>query len=226
MRIARHLSLSELARATGMSKATLSGIENGRANPTLETLATLAGALQIPLVELLEDARAGEIRIVRAARPRAARPRRVLAASWTPSRCAARSSVAELSLQAHEARERGALAGGARAHVYVIRGKLIAGPVERVTELGPGDYASFPADVPHTYEGRPQRRPRVAAGVRTGLMAPGRGRPDGETRTRTGDTTIFSRVLYQLSYLAVPARCYRLAGGRTGSRPSRSQASR
>ena len=27
---------------------------------------------------------------------------------------------------------------------------------------------------------------------------------DGETRTRTGDTTIFSRVLYQLSYLAEP----------------------
>jgi hypothetical protein len=26
--------------------------------------------------------------------------------------------------------------------------------------------------------------------------------PDGETQTRTGDTTIFSRVLYQLSYLA------------------------
>ena len=37
----------------------------------------------------------------------------------------------------------------------------------------------------------------------------------GETRTRTGDTTIFSRVLYQLSYLAagrLGARCYRLAG--------------
>jgi hypothetical protein len=30
---------------------------------------------------------------------------------------------------------------------------------------------------------------------------------NGETRTRTGDTTIFSRVLYQLSYLAVGARC-------------------
>ena len=26
---------------------------------------------------------------------------------------------------------------------------------------------------------------------------------NGETRTRTGDTTIFSRVLYQLSYLAL-----------------------
>ena len=31
------------------------------------------------------------------------------------------------------------------------------------------------------------------------------GLQDGETRTRTGDTTIFSRVLYQLSYLAVAA---------------------
>ena len=29
----------------------------------------------------------------------------------------------------------------------------------------------------------------------------------GETRTRTGDTTIFSRVLYQLSYLALAGRC-------------------
>ena len=27
-------------------------------------------------------------------------------------------------------------------------------------------------------------------------------RPDGEGRNRTGDTTVFSRVLYQLSYLA------------------------
>ena len=30
------------------------------------------------------------------------------------------------------------------------------------------------------------------------------GRLDGEGRNRTGDTTIFSRVLYQLSYLARP----------------------
>jgi hypothetical protein len=32
------------------------------------------------------------------------------------------------------------------------------------------------------------------------------GKTDGEGRNRTGDTTIFSRVLYQLSYLAEPAR--------------------
>src|ERR1700750_2905544 len=46
---------------------------------------------------------------------------------------------------------------------------------------------------------------------------------DGETRTRTGDTTIFSRVLYQLSYLAGVGPGYR-AGGRyrgPGARPPR-----
>jgi hypothetical protein len=36
--------------------------------------------------------------------------------------------------------------------VYVLEGRLIAGPVERVTELTSGDYASFPVDVPHVYE--------------------------------------------------------------------------
>ena len=48
LRIARHLSLSELARATSMSKATLSSIENGRANPTVDTLYARPGSL-LPL---------------------------------------------------------------------------------------------------------------------------------------------------------------------------------
>jgi hypothetical protein len=44
----------------------------------------------------------------------------------------------------------------------------------------------------------------LSAAARILAWNPLRCRPflDGETRTRTGDTTIFSRVLYQLSYLA------------------------
>src|SRR3954452_21663231 len=67
LRIARHLSLSELARATALSKATLSGIENGRANPTVETLASLAAALRVSIAELLEEAPLGDGRVMRAA---------------------------------------------------------------------------------------------------------------------------------------------------------------
>ena len=43
-------------------------------------------------------------------------------------------------------------------------------------------------------------RARNAGTARSSIHRDLRG--DGETRTRTGDTTIFSRVLYQLSYLA------------------------
>ena len=42
---------------------------------------------------------------------------------------------------------------------------------------------------------------------------------NGETRTRTGDTTIFSRVLYQLSYLAEARRGYPGVSGPRCPRP-------
>jgi transcriptional regulator with XRE-family HTH domain len=152
LRIARHLSLSELARTTGMSKATLSGIENGRANPTLDTLAALAGALRISLVDLLEETPLVEVRVLRAAQGRTEQrdgiPQRLLDAIAQGGSV----DVAEIALGAREMHETNARAGGSRAHLYVLQGKLIAGPVERSTELSPGDYVSFPADVPHVYE--------------------------------------------------------------------------
>jgi transcriptional regulator with XRE-family HTH domain len=163
LRIARHLSLSELARGTGISKATLSSIENARANPTVTTLSALADALRVPLTELLEELPIGEVRVVRAARsavePGNGIPRREIDEIET-------LAVSEISLAAGRTHEAEPGPAGSRAHVYVIAGKLIAGPVERVTELGPGDYASFPADVPHVYEARrhPARALLLAAG--------------------------------------------------------------
>jgi len=138
MRIARRLSLSELARATGMSKATLSSVESGRSNPTVETLAALAAALRVSLGELLEEPPLGEIRVVRAGRLERLDEAGVALAvrAWEP----------------HELEEPEPAATGTRAGVYVLEGRVIAGPVERVTELAPGDYASFPVDVPHLFE--------------------------------------------------------------------------
>jgi transcriptional regulator with XRE-family HTH domain len=158
VRIARHLSLSQLARATTMSKATLSGIESGGANPTVETLAALAGALRVSLGELLEQPPLGEIAIVRAAAGAVVRdgapPRRPLGELRTGAVGAAAAAVelCELVLAPRESCEAPARASGARACVYVRTGKLLAGPVERPSELARGDYASFPADVPHCFE--------------------------------------------------------------------------
>src|SRR3954447_15417207 len=66
LRIARHLSLSELARATRIGKATLSSIENGHANPTVGTLSAVAAVLRVRVAELLDEPALGEIRVVRA----------------------------------------------------------------------------------------------------------------------------------------------------------------
>jgi transcriptional regulator with XRE-family HTH domain len=152
LRIARHLSLSELARATGMSKATLSGIERGRCNPTVDTLAGLAGALRVSFGELLEEPPLGEIHVVRASRRRANMAAGVWRTDLDSLAPPANGGLTELALEPRQLDEPEPMAAGSRAHVYVLQGKLIAGPRERVTELGAGDYASFPVDVPHVYE--------------------------------------------------------------------------
>ncbi|HST56701.1 MAG TPA: helix-turn-helix domain-containing protein [Solirubrobacteraceae bacterium] len=152
LRIARRLSLSELARVTAMSKATLSGIEHGRANPTVDTLASLASALGVPIAELIEPAPLGEMRIVRAseavALPADEVGRRVLDAVSLEGNV----ELFELALPARRVQEVAAHADGSRCQVLVLEGTLIAGPVERISELAVGDYTSFPADVPHVYE--------------------------------------------------------------------------
>ena len=62
--------------------------------------------------------------------------------------------LAELEWEPRRVHEPEPRSAGSRAHVYVLAGKLIAGPVEHVTELAAGDYATFPIDVPHLYEAR------------------------------------------------------------------------
>ncbi len=152
LRIARHLSLSELARATGMSKATLSGIERGRCNPTVDTLASLGRVLRVSFAELLEELPLGEIRIVRASQ-RSLEPSSGVSRTQLDSLARARHGrLTELALEPRQLEEPAPMAPGSRAHVYVLQGKLVAGPCERMTELGAGDYASFPVDVPHVYE--------------------------------------------------------------------------
>ena len=141
LRIARRLSLSELARATGMSKATLSSVESGRSNPTSETLAALAGALRVALGELLEEPPIGEVRVVR---------RGGQGALDRIEEVDVEQSDRAWGPRQRDESEPGP--AGARGGVYVVEGRLIAGPVERVTELTIGDYASFPIDVPHVYE--------------------------------------------------------------------------
>lgn len=54
LRTAKGYSLRELEKISGVSKTTINNIENGKANPTIETLLLLAKALDVELSALLE----------------------------------------------------------------------------------------------------------------------------------------------------------------------------
>jgi transcriptional regulator with XRE-family HTH domain len=146
LRVAARTSLSELARATGVGKATLSAIENGRGNPTVETLAALAAALGVPVVDLLAVPEPAPVTVVRAGRGE-----RVGDAIERVGRLGGGGEVRRATFEAGALVEAPPLAAGARKHLVVTRGTLVAGPAERISELAAGDYAAFPADVPHVF---------------------------------------------------------------------------
>lgn len=54
LRNKENLSIGQLAEKTGLSKAVISQIERGNANPTINTIWKLAGALHVPYSAVLE----------------------------------------------------------------------------------------------------------------------------------------------------------------------------
>ena len=56
IRTGQGISISKLARATGLSKAAISQIEQGEGNPTISTLSKLASALRVPYSAILDPA--------------------------------------------------------------------------------------------------------------------------------------------------------------------------
>ncbi|HET6508697.1 MAG TPA: helix-turn-helix domain-containing protein [Baekduia sp.] len=154
LRAERTLSLSDLARASGVAKATLSALEGGRGNPTLETLSALAAALQVPMGDLITSADPEPVTVVRADEgtdiPGTANDLR-LVARFTPGGTV---EVYEAVWPKRSTRNAGGHGPGTREHVFVTRGGLKVGPVGREVGLAGGDYATFAADDPHLYEAR------------------------------------------------------------------------
>ncbi|WP_420751328.1 helix-turn-helix domain-containing protein [Rhodococcus sp. O3] len=149
----RGLSLAELARRSGLSKQTLSKVEQGVGNPTVETLALLGAALDIPARRLLTEW-GSPVFVQR-------RDEDV----WTTDEGRSERIFDEVYgsgyVRNHLLRlERGATASGPDAteppgtlhHVYVISGRLRTGPLTDPVMLEGGDFVRFPGDVPYVYE--------------------------------------------------------------------------
>ena len=153
LRIARELTVSELARRGDLSRATLTELEAGRANPTLDTIETLARELGTTvsalLVASLED------QIVRVAAGTGIAKRN----GAMNARLLQRTGVADALVELwHVVLDHSAQPQHAPAHprgvieqLYALDGELEAGPSDGPFVLSVGDLLSFPADQPHLY---------------------------------------------------------------------------
>ncbi|MET0496377.1 MAG: XRE family transcriptional regulator [Actinoplanes sp.] len=147
------ISLAELARRAGLAKSTLSQLENGAGNPSVETLWALGVALGVPFSRLVEPP-APVIRVVRAGEGPRLRSEHAdfaaaLLAAATPQ---GRRDLYVMELEPGASREAEAHIPGSVEHLVLAAGRMLAGPTGEELELGPGDYVTFPGDIPHTYQ--------------------------------------------------------------------------
>src|ERR1700745_1416266 len=155
LRTARRLSLATLATRADLAKATLANLEQGRGNPTIEPLWTLAIALGVPCSALREDRRETTTVVVRA-------QQRARVRGATPG--------GQLDLRLLDRIERGGLVEvfdlflpartdhlgsphgvGVVERLFVHAGTITVGPASEPITLGAGDYARYSGDGPHVY---------------------------------------------------------------------------
>ncbi|WP_144877161.1 helix-turn-helix domain-containing protein [Microbacterium sp. 1.5R] len=152
-REASGLSVSELARRAGISKATVSQLESGSGNPSVETLWALGVALGVPFAVLV-DQQSNAPTLIRADE-HAGVPSSAAAYSATllsASPPGARRDVYLIQAEPGDPRRSDPHHGGTTEHVVLVSGQAHIGPVGEAVLLNPGDYLSYAGDVPHVFE--------------------------------------------------------------------------
>lgn len=144
LRELRKRTLTSVAEQTGISKSTLSRLENGQRRPSLELLLSLAGVYRVPLDDLVGAPEVGDPRI--RLKPRRVKGRTVVpltrqADGMQAWKIVVPSSKSTPDPRAHEGYE----------WLYVISGRmrLVLGNQDLV--MGPGEVAEFDTRVPHWF---------------------------------------------------------------------------
>jgi len=167
LRAARGFTQQQMARLSGLPRATWANLESGGANPTLAVLHRVAGALQVSLEELLAPPRAASRFYPRSAVPARMRGQvsvRQLLPDPIPGSEIGRMEFAPLAR----------LTGiphtpGTREYLTCESGEIVLVVAGESFHLRPGDVVSFRADQRHSYS-NPARAPAV--GYSVVLLAP------------------------------------------------------
>ncbi|GAA3041767.1 helix-turn-helix domain-containing protein [Actinokineospora globicatena] len=147
------LSLSELAKRAGVAKSTLSQLESGSGNPSVETLWALSVALDVPFSRLVEPPQP-RVQVIRAGEGPAVFSERAnyvatLLASCPPH---ARRDIYLITAEPGTARQSQPHSPGVVEHVVLCSGRALIGLTDGPVTVEPGDYVSYPGDLPHVFE--------------------------------------------------------------------------
>jgi transcriptional regulator with XRE-family HTH domain len=152
-RKARGLSLDDLARSSGVSRAALSQIETSKSNPTVGVLWKIAVGLGIPFAELIGAPRSGAVVLRRSdAQVLRSSDGKLESRPLTPAGASPLVELYELHLSARATHASEAHAPGTHEVLVVLSGQLKMHVESETFELGAGDSVAFAADRPHVYE--------------------------------------------------------------------------
>lgn len=146
------LSLAEIARRAGIAKSTLSQLEAGNGNPSLETLWSLCVALGIPFARLFEP-QAAQTQVIRRGEgtkvvAEQANYQAILLATCPPG---ARRDIYLLMAEPGADRVSHPHPPGSVEHIIITQGRALVGLTEAPEELHQGDYICYSADREHVF---------------------------------------------------------------------------
>ena len=155
-RMAKHLSLGELSKQSGISKAMLSQIESGRVNPTLVTLWKTAHALNIDVSILIEGKKTKQEFFCKSTPDQQAKIQSddglinfmILSAPGLPNAL----EMYHLKLKPGAKHSSEPHADGCREFVLVHSGKIRITNGTNQAKLSAGDFLAYQGDLPHSIE--------------------------------------------------------------------------
>jgi len=147
------LSLTEVARRAGIAKSTLSQLESGTGNPSVETLWAICVALDVPFSRMVDPPRP-HIQVIRAHEGPtvAAAEADYLATLLAACPPGARRDIYRIQAEPGHARASEPHMPGVVEHVVLSTGRALVGVTGEPVELAPGDYIKYPGDVAHVFE--------------------------------------------------------------------------
>lgn len=152
-RKARGMSLDDLARASGVSRAALSQVETVKTNPTVGLLWKIAVGLGVPFADLIGEVKSGTSVLRRGdAQVLRSLDGKLESRPLTPAGASALVELYELRLSARSTHASEPHAPGTHEFIVVLSGSLRLHVEEEVLDLMAGDSVSFSADKPHSYE--------------------------------------------------------------------------